>query len=140
MLASGKVRPMDDRQERGVKIYAESFGVPEADLIPAFTQRVGSVYAQEAILAAGGPAWGDLSLTDRDRSVAILTALVCQGVLGDRLNSHLERAVKNGVDQQALEVLMVLLSLYAGQARTSIAAEAIQHFFQQQTDATESEG
>ncbi|WP_372435820.1 hypothetical protein [Subtercola lobariae] len=54
---------------------------------------------------------------------------MCDGVLGERLHAHLERAVRNGVDQHALEVLMVLLSLYAGQARTSIAAEEIQRFF-----------
>ena len=120
---------LDDRHERGMKIYAESFGVPEADLQDAFNNRVGSLYAEEAILAAGGPAWSDPALPDRDRSIAILTALICQGVLGERLDAHLERAVKNGVGQHALEVLMVLLSLYAGQARTSVAAEEIQRFF-----------
>ena len=61
------------------------------------------------------------TLRYRDRSVAILTALICQGVLGERLDAHLERAVNNGVDQHVLEVLMVLLSLYADQARTSVA-------------------
>jgi len=125
---------MSDRHDRGMKIYAESFGVDEADLLPAFTHRVGSIFAEEAILAAGGPAWSDPSLTDRDRSIAILTALICQGVLGERLNTHLERAVRNGVDQRALEVMTVLLALYAGQARTSLAAEAIQNFFRKRPE------
>lgn len=122
-----------------MKVYAESFGVAEAELMEAFTHRVGSVYAEEVILAAGGPAWADPALLDRDRSIAILTALICQGVLGERLDAHLERAVKSGIDQHALEVLMVLLSLYAGQARTSVAAEDIQKFFLRRTasgDAT----
>ena len=43
---------MDDRHERGMKIYAESFGVPEADLRDAFNHRVGSIYAEEAILSS----------------------------------------------------------------------------------------
>jgi 4-carboxymuconolactone decarboxylase len=120
---------MDDRHERGMKIYAESFGVSEANLQNAFNNRVGSLYAEEAILAAGGPAWSDPALRDRDRSIAILTALICQGVLGERLDAHLERATKNGLDQRALEILMVILSLYVGQARTSVAAEEIQRFF-----------
>jgi 4-carboxymuconolactone decarboxylase len=90
---------MGDRHERGMKIYAESFGVPEADLRDAFNHRVGSIYAEEAIFTAGGPAWSDPALPDRDRSVAILTALICQGVLGERLDAHLERAVNNGVDR-----------------------------------------
>ena len=42
--------------------------------------------------------------------------------------------MKNGVDQHAIEVLVVLLSLYAGQARTSVAAEEIQRFFRNRTD------
>jgi 4-carboxymuconolactone decarboxylase len=110
-------------------VYARTFGVTVEELPGAFTDRVGSRFAHEAILAAGGPAWHDPALDDRSRSVAILTALICQGVLGDRLTSHLQRAVDAGLDQPALEVLMVLLSLYAGQARTSVAAEAIQEFF-----------
>ncbi|MBC7988833.1 MAG: carboxymuconolactone decarboxylase family protein [Luteimonas sp.] len=124
---------MPDRHELGIKIYAESFGVNEADLLPEFISRVGNLYAEEAILAAGGPAWSDPNLTDRDRSIAILSALICEGVLGERLDTHLERAVRNGVNHQALEVLLVLLALYAGQARTSVAAEAIQSFFQKRT-------
>lgn len=121
---------MNDRHERGITVYSESFGVDESDLLNSFSHRVGNLYAEEAILAAGGPAWSDPSLTGRDRSITVLTALICQGVLGERLNSHLERATRSGLDQQALEVLIVLLALYAGQARTSIAAEAIQNFFQ----------
>ncbi|MFD7116599.1 hypothetical protein ACFWAA_05985 [Streptomyces sp. NPDC059922] len=93
--------------------------------------RVGRRFAGEAVLAAGGPAWNDPSLDDRSRSVAILTALICEGVRGNRFTTHLERAVRAGLDQPALEVLTVLLSLYVGQARTSLAAEEIHHFFQQ---------
>ncbi len=125
---------MDDRTTRGTRIYAKSFNVAESDLLPAFSHRAGHVFAQEAILAAGGPAWNDPGLPDRDRSIAILTALICDGVLGERLVAHLDRAVRNGVDQHALEVLMVLLSLYAGQARTSVAAETIQQYFRDRAE------
>ena len=125
--------PRRDRRDRGVAVYAESFGVTPEELPRAFTGRVGSLYAEEAILAAGGPAWNDPALQDRDRSVAVLTALICQGVLGDRLDTHLDRAVRYGLDEHALEVLMVLLALYAGQARTSIAAEQIQAYFRRRT-------
>ncbi len=121
---------MKDRIHKGTQVYAQSFGVEIEALLPAMTQRVGAIYAEEAILAAGGPAWSHPALTDRDRSIAILTALICQGVLGDRLDSHLNRAVANGLTKDALEVLLVLLALYAGQAHTSVAAEEVQRFFQ----------
>lgn len=128
---------VDARTTRGKRIYAESFGVAEADLMPAFNHRVGAVFAQEAVLAAGGPAWNDPGLLERDRSIAILTALICDGVLGERLVAHLERAVRCGVDQHALEVLLTLLALYVGQARTSVAAETVQQFFRDRTEQTE---
>ncbi|ANZ41475.1 hypothetical protein BBK82_41500 [Lentzea guizhouensis] len=118
------------RTERGVAVYAETFGVSAAELPDLFSDRVGARFAAEAILAAGGPAWHDPALDDRSRSIAILTALICVGVRGDRLTTHLARAVRAGLDQPALEVLTVLLSLYVGQARTSVAAEEIHLFFQ----------
>ncbi|MGW3855445.1 carboxymuconolactone decarboxylase family protein [Micromonospora arida] len=120
---------LNERFERGIAVYAQTFGVTPDELPDLFSERVGSRYASEAILAAGGPAWNDTSLDDRSRSVVILTALICEGVRGNRLATHLERAVRAGLDQPAIEVLTVLLSLYVGQARTSVAAEEIRHFF-----------
>lgn len=118
-----------NRTERGIAVYAETFGVDADEVRGLFAQRVGSRFAGEAILAAGGPAWNDPSLDDRCRSVVVLTALICEGVRGNRLTTHLERAVRAGLDQPALEVLTVLLALYVGQARTSLAAEEIRLFF-----------
>jgi 4-carboxymuconolactone decarboxylase len=122
---------LSERTERGVAVYAQTFGVTPGELPGLFSDRVGSRFAAEAILAAGGPAWNDTSLDDRSRSVAILTALICEGVRANRLTTHLERAVRVGLDQPAIEVLTVLLSLYVGQARTSVAAEEIHRFFLQ---------
>lgn len=119
----------DERIDLGAAVYAQSFGVPAPDLPAAFAGRVGDRFAREAILAAGGPAWHDPALDDRSRSIAVLTALICQGVQGDRITSHLDRAVRAGLDRDALEVLTVLLALYVGQARTSLAAEAIHDYF-----------
>ncbi|MEV8417637.1 hypothetical protein AB0P45_29150 [Streptomyces niveus] len=121
---------MDERTELGIAVFAETFGVSTSELPDLLSERVGSRFAAEALLTAGGPAWHDPSLDDRSRSVAILTTLICEGVRGNRLTTHLERAVRAGLDQPALEVLTVLVSLYVGQARTSLAAEEIQHFFQ----------
>jgi 4-carboxymuconolactone decarboxylase len=131
-----KETKLNERTERGIAVYAETFGVSADELPDLFSDRVGSRFAGEAILAAGGPAWSDPSLDDRSRSVTILTALICEGVRGTRLTTHLERAVRVGLDQPALEVLTVLLSLYVGQARTSVAAEEIRHFFQQRSPKT----
>ncbi|MCG8927598.1 hypothetical protein [Lentzea sp. CC55] len=124
-----------ERTARGTAVYAETFGVSTGELRAVFADRVGRRFADEAVLAAGGPAWHDPSLDDRSRSVAIITALICAGVRGGRLTTHLERAVRAGLDQAALEVLTVLLSLYVGQALTSVAAEEIHTFFAERHDA-----
>jgi len=115
----------DDRHARGTAAYARIFGVPEDQLPAAFTARVGPVFAEEQLQAAGGPAWSDPALTSRDRSIAVITALVAQGVNGDRLEARLDLARRNGLGDDALTTLMVLLASYLGYARASLAMETI---------------
>ena len=89
------------------------------------TERVGADFAREVFEAAGGLGWQSTALTDRDRSIAIIAALVCQNVTGQRLLTYLSLARRNGVDQQGLTALMVLLTAYVGQPYTSLAMEAV---------------
>ena len=100
-------------------------GVPEDQVAAAFASRVGPVFANEAIQAAGGAAWADPALSGRDRSIAVITALVAQGVTGDRLGAHLDLARQQGLDDDALTALMVLLAGYLGYAHASLAMEVI---------------
>jgi len=113
------------RRERGIAAYAKIFGVPEEDLAAAFAQRVGPVFAAEAIQMAGGPAWSDPALTDRERGIAIITALAAQGVTDDRLTTHVRLAQQNGLDRDAQTALMILLAGYLGYARASLAMETV---------------
>jgi 4-carboxymuconolactone decarboxylase len=50
---------------------------------------------------------------------------VAQGVTGDRLVAHLDLARRNGLDDDALTALMVLLASYLGYAHASLAMEII---------------
>lgn len=68
-------------------------------------------------------------LTGRDRSIAIITALACQGVSGDRLGTHLRLGLQHGLDEDALTGLMTLLASYVGYPRASLAMEAIHDMF-----------
>lgn len=113
------------RRERGIAAYARIFGVPEADLPELFGERVGTAFAEEAVQAAGGPTWSDPALTDRERGIAIITALVAQGVTGDRLATHVRLARQNGLDHNALTALLLLLAGYLGYPRASLAMETI---------------
>lgn len=113
------------RRDRGVAVYAQIFAVPD-DKVPAtFAARVGPDFAEEALQAAGGAAWSHPGLTDRERSIAILTALTAQGVSGDRLSTHLLLGRQHGLNDEALTALMVLLAGYLGYPRASLAMEAV---------------
>jgi len=115
-----------DRAERGIAAYAQIFSVPASQVSAVFAARVGPVFAGEALQAAGGGAWSDPSLTDRDRSIAVVTALACQGISDDRLRTHVRLAQENGLDAAALTALMILLATYAGYPRASLAMETLQ--------------
>lgn len=113
------------RRERGAAVYARIFAVPEEEVVGTFSDRVGSVFAEEALHAAGGASWWQPALTSRDRSIAIITALVAQGVTDDRLLTHLRLGVQKGLDLDALTGLMTLLATYTGYLRASIAMEIV---------------
>jgi len=125
------MRDIDDagpahRRERGIEAYARIFDLPEKDVPAAMAGRVGAIFAEEAFMSAGGPAWSHPAFTDRERSIAIITALAAQGVAGERLDSHIRLAQRNGLDYEALTAMMTLVTNYIGQARGSQAMEAVQ--------------
>jgi len=74
------LRNATSRRERGAAAYAEIFAVLEEEVAAALAARVGSVFAEEALQAAGGAAWSSLALTGRERGIAIITALAAQGL------------------------------------------------------------
>ncbi len=113
------------RRENGVSAYAKIFAVPEQEVQEALAARVGPVFAEEALQAAGGAGWSSPALTGRERSITIITALAAQGVAGDRLGAHLRLGLQNGLDQEALAALMALLAIYLGYAKASLAMETI---------------
>ncbi len=116
---------MTERIAAGRAVYARNFGVTEAETARILTSRVGTDFTQEAFSAAGGLGWQSESLTDRDRSIAVVAALVAQNVTDERLITYLTLARRNGVDERGLATLMVLLTAYIGQPYTSVAMEVV---------------
>lgn len=116
---------MSTRATAGRAVYARNFGVVPAEAERLMNEHAGAAYTREAFEAAGGPGWQGHNLTDRDRSIAVITALVAQNVTDVRLSTYLSLARRNDVDEQALTELMVLLTAYLGQPRTSLAMEAV---------------
>jgi 4-carboxymuconolactone decarboxylase len=113
------------RAAAGREVYARNFAVAPAEAERIMTERAGAAYTQEAFEAAGGPGWQGHNLTDRDRSIAVITALVAQNVTDVRLTTYLSLARRSGLDEDALAELMILLTAYLGQPYTSLAMEAV---------------
>jgi len=110
-------------------VYANILGAPEEDTPRLFGELVGATFADEVFEAGGGAAWQHPALTPRDRSIAIITALVCQGVADKRLRAHIRLGRRAGLDEESLVVLALLLASYAGYPRASIAAEIFRDEF-----------
>ena len=126
-LAAPRTAAVTDRTVEGRAVYARNFAVDDAEAERLLTERVGPDFTHEVFEAAGGLGWHSPALTDRDRSIAIIAALVSQNVTDVRLVTYLSLARRNGVDQQGLTALMVLLTAYVGQPYTSLAMETVRH-------------
>lgn len=114
-----------DRLAAGRAVYARNFGVDEATAQRLMEERAGAAFVAESYLAAGGPGWSGEHLTDRDRSIATIAALVAQGVADDRLAVYLSVARREGVDETGLAELMILLTAYVGQPAASLGMAAV---------------
>ena len=115
---------MSDRYERGLRAYASQFGIPESEVEAWFAERHGKRFGEEAINAAGG-AWNDDELGLRERSIAVVAALIALGGVEDRLRGHVRWAVEHGVTPEELEAIVSLLAVYVGFARASVATEVV---------------
>jgi 4-carboxymuconolactone decarboxylase len=113
-----------DRTARGRRAYASQFRLPEGEAVEELKRIVGERMAAEAIDAAGG-AWVDDALSLRDRSLVVLTALVTQGGVEDRVRVHTRWALDHGVTPEALEAMATLLAVYVGYPRASVAMEIV---------------
>jgi 4-carboxymuconolactone decarboxylase len=113
-----------ERYRRGLKAYASQFGIDESEVEAWFAERHGTRFGEEAINAAGG-AWNDDELSLRDRSIVVVTALIAQGGVEERLRGHVRWAVEHGVTPVELEAIVTLLAVYVGFPRASVASEIV---------------
>lgn len=113
-----------ERRERGVHAFASQFGLPREEVVAHLSERFGSRFAEEALMASGG-AWQDDVLSLRDRSLVVVAALVVQGGAEDRLRGHVRWAIEHGSSREELEALVTLLAVYAGYPRASVAMEVV---------------
>ena len=115
---------MSNRFERGLDAYASQLGIARENVEDWFAKRFGPRFAEEAINAAAG-AWVDDCLSLRDRSLAVVAALIAQGGVEERLRGHVRWAVEHGATREELEALVTLLAVYVGYPRASAGMEVM---------------
>jgi 4-carboxymuconolactone decarboxylase len=115
---------VDERYERGLDAYASQFGIPREEVPAWFAERMGERFGVEAVTAAAG-AWVDDCLSLRDRSLAVVAALVALGGMDERLRGHVRWALEHGSSREELEALVTLLAVYVGFPRASVAMEIV---------------
>ena len=79
----------------------------------------------EACEAAGDQGRNSDALTDRDRGIAVIAALVAADVVDQRLDTHLRPAPHHELGKAALTQLTILLTTRAGQPHTCAAMQAV---------------
>jgi alkylhydroperoxidase/carboxymuconolactone decarboxylase family protein YurZ len=115
---------VDERYERGLDAYASQFGIPREQVPAWFAERMGERFGVEAVNAAAG-AWVEDCLSLRDRSLAVVAALVALGGVDERLRGHVRWALEHGSSRDELEALVTLLAVYVGFPRASVAMEIV---------------
>lgn len=116
---------VEQRVARGRRVYARNLGLDEPGVDAAMGDVAGRAFVREAHLAAGGPGWHGPDLTDRDRALLVIAALVGQHVTDDRLEPYLALAREQGVSEHGLEAAMILLAGWVGQPAASRGAAAV---------------
>jgi hypothetical protein len=76
---------VEERAARGRRVYARNLGLGESGMEFAMSGLAGRTFVREAYLAAGGPDWHGQDLSDRDRALVVIAALVGQHVTDERL-------------------------------------------------------
>ncbi|QYJ74491.1 MULTISPECIES: carboxymuconolactone decarboxylase family protein [Shewanella] len=75
-----------------------------------------------------GPVWGGEELSQRDRSLITVAALITQH-RPDQLRFHLAKAVENGLSQTELIEVITQLAFYAGWPSSMTALDVAREVF-----------
>lgn len=118
---------LTQRRDRGAAVYARLIPKPHDALRPAMDAMVSAEFADEVLVDAGSIGWSSPDLTDRERDLVLLTALVAQRIGGHRLESHLAAARRDGITEEGLVATMTMIAHYCGYPTASSAMETVMH-------------
>lgn len=113
-----------ENQKATLDMFAKEFKIEPSLVTETLTGLVGEKLSA-LFLEMSEKTFAIEQLTERERSIAIIAALLASGGLEKRLENHFQLALANGIDQATLESLLLLLTPYVGIPKVSIAAETL---------------
>jgi 4-carboxymuconolactone decarboxylase len=115
---------VSERPDRAKRVYGSQFDIPADEVPRVLTELFGGRMAEEALHSMGGSAW-DNALSWKERSLAVIAALIAQGGVEDRLRTHIHWAVRNGATREELDALVSMLTVYVGYPRATAGMKVL---------------
>ena len=103
----------DDGYERGMRVRREVLGDAHVDRATESITDVNRDFQELVTEYAWGGIWTRPGLARRDRSIAVLTALVA-GRHFDELEFHLRAALTNGLTREEIVEVLLQAAVYCG--------------------------
>lgn len=117
---------LDENSERGLAVIEEMLGSKFSGAMrkAADADDFAADLARIAVAWSYGACWAREGLARREKSVAVIAALIAMGQPAE-LRNHVRLGLANGLSVRDLEDLLVQLSSYVGLPRVSTARSAI---------------
>lgn len=103
----------EERYEQGMQVRRAVLGDAHVDRAVAGTVPLTADFQDLITRYAWGDIWSRPGLARRDRSIAVLTALIALGH-HEELAMHLRAAVRNGLSQQEIIEVILQSAIYCG--------------------------
>lgn len=103
----------DDRRRDGMTVRRQVLGDTHVDAAGAAADEFTGDFQDFITRYAWGDIWQRPGLARRDRSIAVLTALVAHGHL-DELGMHVRAAVRNGLTEAEIKEVLLQSGIYVG--------------------------
>lgn len=115
----------DERRRDGMSLRRAVLGPTHVDSANAAADDFTADFQDFITRYAWGDIWQRPGLARRDRSIAVLTALVAHGHL-DELRLHVRAAVRNGLTEAEIKEVLLQAAIYVGVPAANSAFKAAQ--------------
>ena len=113
------------RREQGMAVRREVLGDEHVDRANAGITELTADFQDFITRTAWGDVWSRPGLARRDRSIAVITALITAGNF-EELPMHYRAAIRNGLTREEIVEVVLQSGIYAGVPRANQAFKLLQ--------------